>query len=209
MQKESGQSDQTILRNHQKCVENTTKCHCLSFWRFLREEKSDWPDSFCILPGTFWHQFRVPTLHILVIFENCHDLLKNLRNYRPCFLSFCKHTCYMYEKLISRFDTKILNAFSFKHPLFYPDLYPIFLIFHLPRHDFDPKHGGEWGRCNNQGLMSYGHPNVPSKWSSCSNADFKSWWRNAGHACVKPIWILETVLYDWIGIGWLLNYMQN
>jgi len=52
-------------------------------------------------------------------------------------------------------------------------------------HDFDPKHGGEWGRCNNQGLMSYGHP--PSKWSSCSDADFKSWWRNEGHTCVKPI----------------------
>jgi len=55
-------------------------------------------------------------------------------------------------------------------------------------HDSDPKHGGVWGRCNNppQGLMSDGL-DLPHKWSTCSDNDFKTWWRQKGHACVKPI----------------------
>ena len=51
------------------------------------------------------------------------------------------------------------------------------------RHDFDPKHGGERGKCNKKGLMSY-YPNTPDKWSDCSNSDFINWWRKEGHTCV-------------------------
>jgi len=54
------------------------------------------------------------------------------------------------------------------------------------KHDFDEKHGGDYGNCNHLGLMSYGR-NRPSKWSSCSDADFKTWWREKGHACVRKI----------------------
>ena len=32
--------------------------------------------------------------------------------------------------------------------------------------------------------MSYGHRR-PDKWSSCSNNDFTSWWREKGYDCVK------------------------
>ena len=32
--------------------------------------------------------------------------------------------------------------------------------------------------------MSYGK-DKPDKWSSCSDADFKKWWKQRGHECVK------------------------
>ena len=32
--------------------------------------------------------------------------------------------------------------------------------------------------------MSYGDKK-PDKWSTCSDDDFKSWWRHEGHTCVK------------------------
>merc|ERR1719369_2129616 len=51
-------------------------------------------------------------------------------------------------------------------------------------HDFDDIHGGHHGRCNHQGLMSYG--NKPTQWSSCSDNDFTTWWREEGHVCVRP-----------------------
>jgi len=49
-------------------------------------------------------------------------------------------------------------------------------------HDFEKKHGGYQGRCNHQGLMSYGKR--PNKWSTCSDSDFKTWWKKEGHACL-------------------------
>ena len=72
--------------------------------------------------------------------------------------------------------------------LYNQNSYLNFLILNLPRHDSDPKHGGVSGRCNNppQGLMSDGL-DLPHKWSTCSDNDFKTWWRQKGHACVKPI----------------------
>ena len=39
-------------------------------------------------------------------------------------------------------------------------------------HDFDPKHGGNYGPCNNQGIMSYNNP--PHVWTTCSVSDFTS-----------------------------------
>jgi len=51
-------------------------------------------------------------------------------------------------------------------------------------HDFDDRHGGDHGKCNNQGLMSYGW-NTPTQWSSCSDKEFTEWWRKEGHACLK------------------------
>jgi len=50
-------------------------------------------------------------------------------------------------------------------------------------HDFHDKHGGDNGKCNGQGLMSYGNP--PDKWSSCSDSDFISYWTSYGHRCLK------------------------
>jgi len=49
-------------------------------------------------------------------------------------------------------------------------------------HDFHEKHGGHFGKCNHQGLMSYGH--TPIQWSSCSDKDFKTWWKEEGHVCL-------------------------
>jgi len=50
-------------------------------------------------------------------------------------------------------------------------------------HDFEDIHGGDHGKCNHQGLMSYG--NTPTQWSSCSDNDFKTWWKEEGHACLR------------------------
>jgi len=50
------------------------------------------------------------------------------------------------------------------------------------RHDFDEKHGGEDGVCNGKGLMSYG--DKPDAWSTCSNDDFASWYRDQGFTCL-------------------------
>ena len=60
-----------------------------------------------------------------------------------------------------------------------------FNIFYL-RHDFDNKHGGHSGECNTDGLMSYGDKR-PDHWSTCSNEDFKSYWKEKGHVCVKSL----------------------
>ena len=71
MQKKSGQSNHSILRKHQTCVENTQNDDFLPpFWQFLRNKRSDWPDSFCILSHNFWHKFRVPTWLTLVRLKN-------------------------------------------------------------------------------------------------------------------------------------------
>jgi len=50
-------------------------------------------------------------------------------------------------------------------------------------HDFDEIHGGHHGKCDFQGLMSYGQK--PTQWSSCSDKDFTTWWKEKGHVCVK------------------------
>jgi len=52
-------------------------------------------------------------------------------------------------------------------------------------HDFDAKHGGDNGACNGQGIMSYG--DAPSKWSSCSVADFTGYYTNQqwGDKCLS------------------------
>lgn len=50
------------------------------------------------------------------------------------------------------------------------------------RHDFDKQHGGNSGRCDGKGLMSYG-TNPPRKWSNCSNEDLNDWYRTKGFAC--------------------------
>jgi len=49
-------------------------------------------------------------------------------------------------------------------------------------HDFDPVHGGKGGPCDNQGLMSY--DNVPDRWSTCSNNDFKKWYNSRDNTCM-------------------------
>ena len=43
-------------------------------------------------------------------------------------------------------------------------------------HDFDKKHGGDNGRCNNKGIMSYGR-GIPTTWSDCSISDFSGAWQ--------------------------------
>ena len=52
-------------------------------------------------------------------------------------------------------------------------------------HDFDPKHGGDNGDCNGQGIMSYG--DAPSKWSECSVSDFTGYYEDKswGSTCLK------------------------
>jgi len=50
-------------------------------------------------------------------------------------------------------------------------------------HDFHESHGGHHGKCNHQGLMSYGQK--PTQWSSCSDKDFTTWWKEKGHVCLK------------------------
>ena len=52
-------------------------------------------------------------------------------------------------------------------------------------HDFDDKHGGKGGKCNGQGIMSYG--DAPNKWSACSVADFTGYYNSKkwGDKCLK------------------------
>merc|ERR1712215_228716 len=50
-------------------------------------------------------------------------------------------------------------------------------------HDFEDIHGGHHGKCNHQGLMSYGQK--PTQWSSCSDNDLTTWWRKEGHVCLR------------------------
>ena len=52
-------------------------------------------------------------------------------------------------------------------------------------HDFDPKHGGDNGHCNGQGIMSYG--DAPAKWSTCSVSDFTGYYNSQkwGSTCLK------------------------
>jgi len=50
-------------------------------------------------------------------------------------------------------------------------------------HDFHESHGGHHGKCDHQGLMSYGQH--PTQWSSCSDKNFTTWWREKGHVCLK------------------------
>merc|ERR1719369_2618588 len=57
------------------------------------------------------------------------------------------------------------------------------------RHDFDEQHGGtgfpgEGGKCDGKGLMSYGSDR-PDIWSSCSDTDMLTWWKEEGHECVN------------------------
>ena len=55
-------------------------------------------------------------------------------------------------------------------------------------HDFDDKHGGQGGHCNNQGIMSYGSYSF-NKWSTCSRSDFEQHYasRNWGNGCLDDI----------------------
>ena len=39
-------------------------------------------------------------------------------------------------------------------------------------HDFDEKHGGKNGPCNNKGIMSYGSNDFKG-WSACSKSDWE------------------------------------
>ena len=52
-------------------------------------------------------------------------------------------------------------------------------------HDFDAKHGGDNGKCNGKGIMSYG--DAPSAWSDCSIADFTGYYNSQkwGETCLK------------------------
>ena len=52
-------------------------------------------------------------------------------------------------------------------------------------HDFDEKHGGAGGYCDNKGIMSYG--SAPTQWSTCSVDDFTGYYelRNWGTGCLK------------------------
>ena len=52
-------------------------------------------------------------------------------------------------------------------------------------HDFDAKHGGDNGKCNGKGIMSYG--DAPSVWSDCSVADFTGYYNSQkwGETCLK------------------------
>ena len=45
-------------------------------------------------------------------------------------------------------------------------------------HDFDDQHGGQYGACNGQGIMSYG--TFPQQWSSCSKADYLARYNQVG-----------------------------
>jgi len=63
-------------------------------------------------------------------------------------------------------------------------------------HDFDSKHGGDsrpgsGGRCDGQGLMSYGSckpscrdSQMPDRWSECSVSDFESTFKSSTHRCL-------------------------
>ena len=56
------------------------------------------------------------------------------------------------------------------------------------RHDFDSKHGGRNGPCNNKGIMSYGTYGY-SQWSSCSKLDWEQHYfgMNWGNSCLDDI----------------------
>ena len=69
---------------------------------------------------------------------------------------------------------------------------------HFLRHDFHPSHGGNGNPgsnvrgCEGEGLMSYGskeHTRAKSKrpnaWSTCSNSDFKNWFKTRGYQCLN------------------------
>jgi len=64
-------------------------------------------------------------------------------------------------------------------------------------HDFDSQHGGEGGKCDGKGLMSYGSER-PDKWSSCSDTDMQTWWKTEGHECVNTRDIVDACV-DEIG----------
>merc|ERR1719153_583399 len=51
------------------------------------------------------------------------------------------------------------------------------------RHDFNEAHGGEGGKCDKKGIMSYGELKR-IRWSRCSHNDFRHWWKEKGHRCV-------------------------
>merc|ERR1719369_1022419 len=65
------------------------------------------------------------------------------------------------------------------------------------RHDFDSEHGGEGGKCDGKGLMSYGSDR-PDQWSSCSDTDMLTWWKKEGHECVNTRDIVDACV-DEIG----------
>ena len=73
MQKNSGQSDNSILRKRLKCGENWPFWAILGhFGRFLQTWWMCGPETLCILSGIFWYKFRVPTWCTLVRFKNRH-----------------------------------------------------------------------------------------------------------------------------------------
>ena len=55
-------------------------------------------------------------------------------------------------------------------------------------HDFDEKHGGHSGPCNNQGIMSYGSYDF-NQWSTCSRSDWEENYAsmNWGNGCLEDI----------------------
>merc|ERR1719369_2493517 len=64
-------------------------------------------------------------------------------------------------------------------------------------HDFSSIHGGEGGKCDGKGLMSYGSDR-PDQWSSCSDTDMLTWWKEEGHECVNTRDIVDACV-DEIG----------
>ena len=56
-------------------------------------------------------------------------------------------------------------------------------------HDFDEKHGGEGGPCDEKGIMSYGPLSDVSQWSSCSKSDWEHHYsyENWGNGCLDDI----------------------
>ena len=54
-------------------------------------------------------------------------------------------------------------------------------------HDFDDKHGGHSGACNNKGIMSYGSTDYTG-WSECSRSDFEQHYASENWAnCLEDI----------------------
>ena len=54
-------------------------------------------------------------------------------------------------------------------------------------HDFDDKHGGHDGACNNKGIMSYGSTDYTG-WSECSRSDFEQHYASENWAnCLEDI----------------------
>ena len=77
-------------------------------------------------------------------------------------------------------------------------------------HDFDEKHGGQSGPCNNQGIMSYGSYDY-DQWSTCSRSDWEEHYAsmNWGNGCLEDISGITFLSSLVISIGCNLMEFQN